>query len=78
MRVEKLDFKKIPVVLKRHDFNSKMAICQKHSMNIMSVNGLINFREQINKIFPWELETFVLFSVITLIGKNTFMDSVVC
>lgn len=78
MRVKKLDFKKIPVVLKRHDFNSKMAICQKHSMNIMSVNGLINFREQINKIFPWELEMFVLFSVITLIGKNTFMDLVVC
>lgn len=66
MRVEKLDFKKIPVVLKRYDFNSKMAICQKHSMDIMSVNGLINFNEQINKIFPWELETFALFSVITL------------
>lgn len=36
-----LDFKRIPVVLKRYDFKGKMKICREHSKELMSINGLI-------------------------------------
>ncbi|MGE6593669.1 hypothetical protein ACQKFU_29900 [Bacillus mycoides] len=60
-----MDFERIPILLKRYDFKSKMNICQQYSKEIMSINGLVTTNELINKVLPWELETFALFSIIT-------------
>ncbi|MFD1781612.1 hypothetical protein ACFSFW_23475 [Fredinandcohnia salidurans] len=61
-----MEFERIPVILKRYDFGAKMAICQKSSMEIMSTNGLIEVKKLREKVLPWELETFALFSVTTV------------
>lgn len=53
-------------MLKRYDFESKMNICQAQSKETMSIHGLADF--SVLKVFPWELETFALFSV------NTFKE----
>ncbi|WP_432359177.1 hypothetical protein [Sporosarcina sp. UB5] len=65
-----MEFNRIPIVLKRYDFASKMNICQAHSKEIMSINGLIDSNELRGKALPWDLETFALFSCIT-IGENS-------
>lgn len=69
-----LNFDRIPVVLKRYDFASKMNICQWHSRKVMSTNGLVHPEKLIGNPLPWELETFALFSVSTLneYSNNTF------
>ncbi len=61
-----LDFERIPILLKRYDFWEKMNVCQAHSKELMSIGGLISIDEWRGKALPWELETFALFSVITL------------
>lgn len=61
-----LDFERIPVVLKRYGFKEKMKVCQEHSKELMSINGLIPISEWPGKASPWDLETFALFSVITI------------
>ncbi|PGD67403.1 hypothetical protein COM36_30485, partial [Bacillus toyonensis] len=61
-----LDFKRIPVVLKRYDFKGKMKVCREHSKELMSINGLIPISEWPGKASPWDLETFALFSVMTI------------
>lgn len=61
-----MEFERIPIILKRFDFVAKMNICQNHSIDIMSTNGLISMNELKNKALPWELETFALFSVLSL------------
>ncbi|PFU42225.1 hypothetical protein COK86_13685 [Bacillus cereus] len=60
-----MDFERIPILLKRYDFKSKMNICQHYSKDIMAIDGLVKSKELINKVLPWELETFALFSIIT-------------
>ncbi|QLK09314.1 hypothetical protein BMG_6086 (plasmid) [Priestia megaterium] len=71
-----MDFKRIPVVLKRYDFKSKMAICEVYSKNVMSNNGMVDASELIDKPLPWELEAFALFSVISFkeYSNNKFED----
>ncbi|OTY06050.1 hypothetical protein BK733_26790 [Bacillus thuringiensis serovar xiaguangiensis] len=61
-----LDFERIPVVLKRYDFKAKMKVCQDNSKELMSINGLIPISEWPGKASPWDLETFALFSVMTI------------
>lgn len=61
-----MDFEKLPVVLKRYEFAAKMNIAQKHSIDIMTVNGIVSTEELIGKALPWELETFALISVSTI------------
>ncbi len=61
-----LDFERIPILLKRYDFREKMNVCQAHSKELMSISGLISIDEWRGKALPWDLETFALFSVITL------------
>ncbi|PER84380.1 hypothetical protein [Bacillus cereus] len=65
-----MDLKQIPILLKRYDFQSKMEICQLHSSNTMSLQGLIPIEELRGEILPWDLETFALFSVITFNEYN--------
>ncbi|AWC28758.1 hypothetical protein [Bacillus cytotoxicus] len=60
-----MSFERIPILLKRYDFKSKMDICQQYSKEIMSIDGLVSANELINKVLPWEIETFALFSTIT-------------
>ncbi|WP_249598949.1 hypothetical protein [Peribacillus frigoritolerans] len=60
-----MEYKRVPIILKRFDFGSKMKICQEHSKEVMSINGLINIYELRQKPLPWELETFALFAVLT-------------
>ncbi|MEY2195747.1 hypothetical protein AB7942_23885 [Neobacillus sp. BF23-41] len=67
-----MEFERIPKVLKRYDFGSKMAICQRNSMEIMSTNGLIEVDKLRKKALPWELETFALFSATTLNEYSNF------
>ncbi|MCU5380263.1 hypothetical protein OCA08_24315 [Bacillus cereus] len=66
-----MDFKKIPVVLKRYDFPSKMEVCQRYSRELMSTVGLIDTEKMSKSVLPWELETFALFSTIAL---NEYSD----
>ncbi|MED1092192.1 hypothetical protein [Bacillus paramycoides] len=61
-----MDFERIPILLKRYDFREKMNVCQAHSKELMSISGLISIDEWRGKALPWDLETFALFSVITL------------
>ncbi|WP_240522995.1 hypothetical protein [Bacillus thuringiensis] len=61
-----MEFERIPVVLKRYDFKGKMKVCREHSMELMSVNGFIPISEWIGKASTWDLETFALFSVMTI------------
>ncbi|MDA1785045.1 hypothetical protein PDL07_20450 [Bacillus cereus] len=61
-----MEFERIPVVLKRYDFKGKMKVCQEHSKVLMSIDGLIPISEWPGKASPWDLETFALFSVITM------------
>ncbi|MCG3797473.1 hypothetical protein LT343_29815 [Bacillus toyonensis] len=61
-----MDFERIPILLKRYDFGEKMNVCQAHSKELMSIGGLISIDEWRGKALPWDLETFALFSVITL------------
>ncbi|MGS2778350.1 hypothetical protein ACVBAX_13370 [Robertmurraya sp. GLU-23] len=61
-----MDFKRIPVVLKRYSFDAKMHKCQSHSKKLMTLNGLVNADKLRSMALPWDLETFALFSTITL------------
>ena len=56
-----LDYDKISTVLKRYSFESKMNIAQIYSRRIMINGDEHSFNTNIP--LPWELETFVLFSV---------------
>lgn len=64
-----MEFKKIPVILKRFNFEEKMRICTEYSRALLDVDGLISFNELNGKPLPWELETFALFSIIS---KNEY------
>ena len=61
-----MEFKKIPIVLKRYSFEGKMQICTEHSRKLVDINGLNNVEDLIGKALPWELETFALFSVLSI------------
>ena len=56
-----LDFKRIPTVLKRCSFESKMNTAQFYSRQLMIYSGAQGYRFQIP--LPWEIEAFVLYSV---------------
>ncbi|WP_404335125.1 hypothetical protein [Planococcus rifietoensis] len=63
-----MEFKRLPIILKRYDFGSKMRIAQKNSMEIMDFNGIVRKDKLVNRYLPWELETFALLSIST--GKE--------
>ncbi len=56
-----LDFKRIPTILKRCSFESKMNTAQFYSRQLMIYSGAQGYRFQIP--LPWEIEAFVLYSV---------------
>ncbi|MDD2378092.1 MAG: hypothetical protein PHS24_04975 [Bacilli bacterium] len=55
-----MDYKKLPIILKRYSFDEKMRVLQYYSKQIMDINGIELKDEQ---PMAWELETFLLFTV---------------
>ena len=51
-------------VLKDYSLESKMLACQKYACRIMNCSEVSMQRALIENIMPWELETFVMFSVL--------------
>lgn len=51
-------------VLKKYSFESKMLVCQKFACRIMNCSEVSMQLAYKENIMPWELETFVLFSVV--------------
>lgn len=73
-----MDYSDLPRILKRYKFEEKMRICNHYSRNITSDDGIIGTQELKGKVYPWELETFLLLSIYAtpeysyndFIGKN--------
>lgn len=63
MNVEDIDYMDICRMLKRYSFEEKMRICHKYSRDLIDVNGDIDVISLHEKIYPWELETFLLLSI---------------
>jgi len=59
-----MKFENIPTVLSKYTFRNKMFICQNISRQIMTINGILGVNELRDKIMPWEIETFALFSIL--------------
>lgn len=51
-------------ILKDYSFESKMLVCQKYACRIMNCSEVSMQLAYKENIMPWELETFVLFSVV--------------
>lgn len=58
-----MDYYDIPKYMKRYSFVSKMNACQKHSLQIITLLGIISPDKMNKQILPWELETFLLFAI---------------
>lgn len=58
-----MEYGKLLQILKRYSFSEKMSILQKYSKLLMSPTGLIEMNKLIELPLPWELETFLLFSI---------------
>lgn len=58
-----MDYNKIETVLKRFSFEEKMRIAQEHSCQAMTSTGIAEFNKLFRQLLPWELETFLLFSI---------------
>lgn len=65
-----MEYNKLPQVLKRYSFDEKMSVLQKHSKLLMSPTGLIETDKLRGHALPWELETFLLFSIESKEWKN--------
>lgn len=55
-----MDYNKLPVILKRYSFEEKMRVLQFYSRDLMNITG-VELKDAWP--LPWELETFLLFSV---------------
>lgn len=60
-----MEYERLPIILKRYSFESKMNIAQKNSIEIMSFNGIVDADKLTNRFLPWELETFAALSIST-------------
>ena len=58
-----MEFDRIPVVLKRYSFASKMQACTVESMKAMDLMSTVSPEVLRTLILPWDLETFVIFAV---------------
>lgn len=58
-----MEYKRILSTLKRYKFSEKMRIAHSFSKQVMTPTGLVDIETLRERILPWELETFVLFSV---------------
>lgn len=58
-----MEYDRIPVVLKRYTFDSKMQACTVASMKTIDLMGTVSPEVLRTLILPWDLETFVLFAV---------------
>ena len=67
-----MEYRKISTVLKRYSFEQKMSIA--HEYSIPWVNGVDESLAQTGLPLPWELETFVLFSVTSREWCNNSFD----
>ena len=59
-----MDYNQLPTILARYSFEEKMLICARNSRIIMDVvSGMAGYEIIKNKALPWELETFLMFSI---------------
>lgn len=70
MTKDNMDYKKIPTVLKRYSFQSKMDISFRHSRLIMNSSSVNLHLVSKGYSAPWELETFTMMSVVAEEWKN--------
>lgn len=57
-----MKYDSLPVIMEGYSFISKMNICQIYSCKIIDLNG-IKIEKILNSVAPWDLETFLLFSL---------------
>lgn len=62
-----MEYERLPIVLKRYNFEEKMRVLQYYSKNIMDLQGIKLVNEQPQ---PWELETLLLFSTKAIEYQN--------
>jgi len=58
-----MDYNDIPKYVKRYSFASKMNACQRYSMRMITLFGIVSPIELRKEILPWEIETFALFAI---------------
>ena len=58
-----MEYNRIPVVLKRYSFASKMQACTIESMKTMDFMSTVSPEILRTLILPWDIETFVIFAV---------------
>ena len=61
--VGKIEYYDIKRQLKRYSFSEKMRICNHYSSKLIDIKGNVDTESMIAGIYPWELETFLIFSV---------------
>ena len=54
-----MNYNKLPIIMRRYDFEEKMRVLQFYSRNFMTVTGIEIVPSQPH---PWDLETFLLFA----------------
>ena len=62
-KLKTVEYDKLPVILQRYSFQAKMKICQQFSIRAIQPSGLKKAEQLINYPLPWEIETFLLFSI---------------
>lgn len=63
MKFSDIDYLDICRILKRYSFDEKMRISNHYSRQVININGDIEVDRMLDKIHPWELETFILMSI---------------
>ena len=58
-----MNYSELETVLKRYSFEEKMRVAQAYSRRVLSPIGIVDVEKLRNLPLPWELETYVLFSM---------------
>ncbi len=59
-----IEYERIPVLLKRYSFKSKMEICSLKSLELIE-DFHLKIECRTNIIYPWELEIIAMFSLLS-------------
>ncbi|MHB1314361.1 MAG: hypothetical protein ACYCX2_02610 [Christensenellales bacterium] len=59
-----IEYEQIPKILKRYSFKNKMKVCNHYSHELMGFYKL-NILDKKGKVFPWELDVFAMFSILS-------------
>lgn len=65
-----MDYNRIPLILKRYSYKSKMKVAHRASIKTMTCGKNKGLNYDVTKPLPWELEVFVLFSIMIVDEYN--------